>query len=596
MPRIGASWKHLYRGFHSQNGFDSGAMMAGNFRFENKGIGNLLREGGLSVPPNQRSYAWEEAHVRNYLEDLNEAITNGQSDYFLGTVVLVQDDSGSSPPSIADGQQRIATTSILIARIRDALLELGREQSARSIDAEFLRSIDRETELPINRLALNLEDNEFFSKFILACAYDQDFHTNRQLMPLRSSNQRLVDASEMIEEFLRNLISQFPVSSRTEHLLRWVTYIQKHAGVVVVYVSDEIGAYRMFETLNDRGLKASQADILKNYFYSRANNRLQEAMRAWNSVATAVEVLGGDENERLITYLRHLWVTTEGPTKERELAAAIRSTVTSPNRALTFLNEANSKVQDYVALSNAQHEKWGNYPASVRKNVEVLAEHLQVEQIRPLLFAVATKFSTVEAEKAFRLFVSWSVRFLIVGGRGGLLDTQYSLRAQDIGTGKITKATELRAAMSKYVPTDTEFQAVFATARVSRTHLARYYLRAIEKQRAKDPQPEYVPNEEVTEINLEHIVPLTPSPGWDMDSETAKSVQKLLGNMVLIRAGQNSDMGNKTFAEKKAVIAQSAYATTNEVAAYEKWTVSEIKDRQMKLAASAVETWPLTFN
>jgi hypothetical protein len=567
--------------------------MAGNFKFDSKGIGNLLREGRLEVPPNQRSYAWEETHVRNFLEDLNEAISSGQSDYFLGTVVLVQDSQAT--PSIADGQQRIATTSILLARIRDALVRLGREQSARSVDADFLRSIDRDTELPVTRLSLNLEDNEFYASCTLACPYDPDYATAQKVPAVRSSNLRLKDASEKIAEFLADMISQLPETSRSEHLLRWVDFIQKQAGIVAVTVTDEIGAYRMFETLNDRGLKASQADILKNYFYSRSGKRLAEALSAWNSVAGAVEVLGGDENEKLVTYIRHLWITTDGPTKERELAASIRTKVTSQSRALTFMNESSTKVQDYVALSNSQHEKWLGYKTSVKQNVEILSDQLQVEQIRPLLFAVATKFTPEEAEKAFKLFVSWSVRFLINGGRGGLLDTQYSLRAQDVGTGKITKATELREVMSRYVPSDTEFEAVFATARVSRSHLARYYLRAIEKHRANDPQPEYVPNDDVSDINLEHVLPLTPTADWGVDLEAAKAAQKLLGNMVLLRAGQNKDLGNKPFEEKRSVLALSGYLTTKEVGAFEQWTGAEIKERQAGLAKSAVATWPLTF-
>ena len=98
---------------------------------------------------------------------------------------------------------------------------------------------------------------------------------------------------------------------------------------------------------------------------------------------------------------------------------------------------------------------------------------------------MARHFSPEEAEKAFRLFVSWSVRFLIYGGRGGMLDQQYSLRAQDVGTKKLTKARDLRNAMEKYVPTDKEFQEAFSTARVSRPHSARYYLRALEKSLKK---------------------------------------------------------------------------------------------------------------
>jgi uncharacterized protein with ParB-like and HNH nuclease domain len=98
---------------------------ASAFQFENPGIGKLLRQGRLEVPPNQRSYAWREIHVRNLLQDLNEAVT-GQSidEYFLGTIVLIQKPGEGL--SIVDGQQRLATMSILLSRVRDHLDSINR--------------------------------------------------------------------------------------------------------------------------------------------------------------------------------------------------------------------------------------------------------------------------------------------------------------------------------------------------------------------------------------------------------------------------------------------------------------------------------------
>lgn len=567
--------------------------MPSRFGFDDVGIADLLRTGTLMTPANQRSYAWRERQVKNFLEDIGYAMDRGEKDYFLGTIVLIQKERET--PAIADGQQRIATTSIALARIRDLFLTLGRERSARSLDGDFLRTVDRRSEAMIARLQLNLDDNEYFQRVTLAAPYDPEYEVAITAQPTRTSNKRLREASDQCLAFFREGMNRVPTDSRADYLLRWSEFLQHNVTVVVVRVPDEVGAYRMFETLNDRGLKASQADILKNYLFSRAGNRLSEAVTLWSIIASEAERLGNDENAALLTYIRHLWITKHGPTKEAELAAKIRDEVTSERGTVEFLTDAAAGISDYIAVSASQDAKWTDYPANTRQHIDTLSRHLQVEQIKPLLFAVARSFDPIEAEKAFRLFVSWSVRFLIVGGRGGLLDAQYANRAHEVGTRRFTRARDVREAMRAYVPSDSAFQQAFATARVSRTYLARYYLRAIEKTRAANPQPEYVPNDEVTQVNLEHVLPLNPSADWEISAEQARAVQTRLGNMALLSAGTNRDLGNRPFAEKKASYEASAYVTTSEIAGYDHWNLEAIDARQARFAEFAITTWPLTF-
>ena len=163
-------------------------------------------------------------------------------------------------------------------------------------------------------------------------------------------------------------------------------------------------------------------------------------------------------------------------------------------------------------------------------------------------------------------------------------------------TRRITKARELREAMAKYVPTDAAFEEAFSTARVSRPRLARYYLRALEKTLSDDPQPEYVANEEVTDITLEHVLPLSITEDWGVDYDEARAAQRMLGNMTLVRAVQNRDLGRKVFSDKRNVYADSGYRLTAELSSYERWGLVQIRERQTRLAKIAVKTWPLTFS
>lgn len=569
-------------------------MAANKFKFDSMGIGRLLREGRLAVPPNQRAYAWEERHVRALFEDLNGAIAKDGDEYFLGAVVLVSSSSGG-PPSIADGQQRLATSTILLCRIRDKLIELGRAGSASSVDSEFIRTIDRDTEERLSRLTLNLEDNEFFARAILPTL--AELSTNPAPPASRPSNRRLQKASGMATEFVADLLKTLPDASRIDHLLRWVTFLEQSAEVIVVTAQDESGAFRIFETLNDRGLRAGQADLLKNFFLSRAEaKRLNEAHGFWNTMTATLESLGEDDADLSVLFVRHLWVTTHGPTKERELIDKVKQETTSSAKVMQFLSDAAASSKDYIALWSGSNAKWEAYPPSIRDHVDTIAKHLQVEQIRPLLFAVARRFEPIEAAKAFKLFVSWSVRFLVYGGRGGLLDTQYSLRAREVGLGEITKARELRDAMAKYVPNDVEFEGAFASARVSRPHLARYYLRALERANRGEKNPEFVENEEPSQVNLEHVLPLTPGANWTVDDDKARALQNYLGNMALMKSDENVLAANAAFEEKSALYAKSQYELTKQIVSYPTWDEEQIKDRQATLAKLALKTWPLTFD
>jgi uncharacterized protein with ParB-like and HNH nuclease domain len=88
-----------------------------NISIELAGIGKALINKRLAVPIYQRSYAWEDKHVLDLFSDISEAISKNETEYFVGSIVTTKNET--QRPEVVDGQQRLATTTILIAAIRD---------------------------------------------------------------------------------------------------------------------------------------------------------------------------------------------------------------------------------------------------------------------------------------------------------------------------------------------------------------------------------------------------------------------------------------------------------------------------------------------
>jgi hypothetical protein len=551
--------------------------------FEHKGIGAILAQNRLRVPLNQREYAWEDEHVQELFSDFAGAIENDHPTYFLGTVVLT---SGGDEPEVSDGQQRLATATILLAAIRDYLKGIKDYARATSIEHEFLKTTDFETTDTVPRLRLNVDDNEFFKRYIV--------EGDHSINPGMESHKRLKTASDLAAKHVGVILEPHQKqTAKTATLQRWVKFIREGAEVVVLRVPDHLNAFVMFETLNDRGLKASQADLIKNHLLRLCGDHIAEAQQKWAKMKAVLESIG--HGDITVNYLHHLLITKQGPTKEREVLDKVRSAAgESRSKALQFLEEAAESADDYAALFNPAATKWNTYGTTTRKHLATINRDLRVEQIRPLMFAVARHFGVNEAKKAFRLFVYWSVRFLIVGGRGGLLDRNYSLRAQEV-TRQIVKNSAQLTANLDIIPSDALFETAFAEARVSQDFIARYLLRALEMKTKGDSEPENIPNDEENIINVEHVLPEHPGDNWPhIDPEAASALYKRLGNMVLMQASKNCLIGNSAFSEKKKIIKDSAFILTAEIAKESKWEAKQIKERQARLAKLAVETWPVS--
>ena len=550
------------------------------------GIGHLLQDSKLQVPTYQRSYAWTDKNVTQLFKDLGTAIAEGESEYFLGSIVLIGETTDR--PSVVDGQQRLATITILLSAIRDYFQAKGDGGRASKIENDYLLETDLRTQEQTPKLKLNESDHDFFYKRILTSIGSP----LRKEKPTKESHDRIAKAADFANEHVHAVATA--TSDPTSRLIDWLEYMSKQARVIRIQVPDDANAYRIFETLNDRGLKLALSDLLKNYLFHKADDRIAEAQKGWIAMASILEA--AEDEELIVDFIRHLWSSEHGLTREKVLYDKIKERITSKQAAIDLTNKLASTARTYAAIINTDHELWAKYGSDTRAYMATL-NLMGMTQIRPLLLAILETFTPVEIKKSMRLFVSWAVRFLVVGGvGGGTLESHYSDRAREITTGKIKKATELVKAMKSVVAADGEFQAKFATVTVSKVGLARYYLRVLERQASGEPEPELVPNPNEEEINLEHILPQTWTKEWKhFDAESARSYVKRIGNLALMRKSGNDDVGNQKFADKAKVYRKSELELTRNIVTYANnghWQKESIEHRQQKLAELAVKAWP----
>lgn len=549
--------------------------------FAQLGLASILKQNQLAVPPNQREYSWTVKEVRTLFQDFAKAISEGGGSYFLGTIVTIPRTGGAL--EVVDGQQRLATTAIMLSAIRDYLRSRD-AMIAESIDSEFLTVIDRVSRDRVPRLRLNLDDNDYFRARLTG--------TQTTPTPTKPSHVLIDAAFTEAREQVTRIVAGFDERDHGDTLNRWIDFMESRALAVLLRVPNDADAYRMFETLNDRGLRTSQSDLVKNYLFGRSGERIGEVQQKWASMRGALETI--EEDDITITFLRHSLTVIHGFVRETQVYDTVQNIAKAPQPVVTFAGQLEALANAYVAIHNTEHEKWNKYSDATRKAIEVL-NLFDIKPLRPLMLALAQKLADKEAEKAFRFCVSLSVRLMIASStRTGTVEEGLAAVAHDIFIGKITTAVDLKNHLKALTPADGTFVQAFENATVSNRKLARYYLRSMELAAQNDAEPWHIPNDDRGTINLEHVLPEKPEGNWpQFADDQVRLYFKRIGNLCLMRVSDNSAAKSADFETKKPIFARSPYVLTKRIADAADWTTTEIVERQKTLARIAVKTWPV---
>jgi len=227
------------------------------------------------VPKFQREYMWRRDQVDYLFNDLNE----NDKGYFLGTIICVNrgtDTLGITPLELIDGQQRLATISLLYAAIYSRLAEENRNDEDFIAEKNNLKyrliqkGRDNEPKIELSYQNSNFADYKAILNE-LGLYSEPDF-----TKPPNLGNRRIY----RIYQYFRDKLSEL---SYEEICL--ILEKSNSALVVKIEVESHADAFTLFESLNNRGIPLSAIDLIKNRLLSEIDKKklgsVDEAFTKW---------------------------------------------------------------------------------------------------------------------------------------------------------------------------------------------------------------------------------------------------------------------------------------------------------------------------
>lgn len=543
--------------------------MAETTKFGHDQLGHILADHLLEVPRFQRSYSWDSGNVDEFLADL-EGARKKDVDYFMGTVVFARPNTEGARRQIVDGQQRLATTALLLVAIRDLLRTYGRERQAEELEKRYLRGYVISIDDTVERLILSPDDLP-------------DYHLLLDGKPEEiggSSRVRLGYGSCV--DYLERLA---PSDKQADRLIELAGQLENRVQVLVAEASDLPEAYVIFETLNDRGADLTTADLLKNYLFSSARDYFHFVESRWAQLEADF-----DRPEDLVKFIRYDHASRHGSVSGRHLYRAIQSDVGGRAGAAKKYVESLLKAQEvYLAIRDPEHSYWADINVEVHDALYAY-RRFGFEASIPVILAAFAKWTKADAARLLIKIANWSVRAQFAGRLGGgVADETFGEAARAIASGEAKNQPAVRALMARLISSDVEFVSDFVTYGDVSTSRAKYLLAMLEKaDDAKHQRPEKAVEWYSRSITIEHVLPLARATSTDAE---AAAVNKL-GNLALLEKRLNRAAGSKPFSDKRAAYRDSTFELTRRLAAKRTWKPKSVANRTKDLAELACLAWP----
>ncbi|MGV9558841.1 GmrSD restriction endonuclease domain-containing protein [Streptomyces sp. NPDC003522] len=546
----------------------------------------------FQVPLYQRTYSWTEKHLKQLWSDiLEQAEMLGSeekaSTHFLGSVVLApspRNDATFPRWLVVDGQQRLTTLSLALAAIRDHVADT-KPNEAQRIDEQYLINKWNSGNDYLRLLPTQADRSQFTAR-IRSSLTDED----------TSSGVATAYA------FFRKKLVEADDPAAPQDVFRIEQAITSRLTLVAVTAERGDNVHRIFESLNNTGLKLSQADLLRNYLFMRLHTRGEHVYETyWLPLQGS---LSNDELEQLMW----LQLVLDGDDRVRR-----QDLYTAQQKRFEDLWTGEAAIEEYVRelhrrgahfrrLLHPEEEPDPAVRAALRR-----LDAWQAAVTYPALMLLLDRrergeLDSSETARALAHIESFLVRRMICRVPTNNLNRIFqAVPGQLPRDVPVTEGLHrLLSSENRFWPDDAELRDKIRTAPFYQ--YGRWQQRKLVLQRLEESYEHPEPVDfTAAQLTIEHVMPQSPGDEWlrvlseeVADDETTEELharfQHTLGNLTLTAV--NAELSNHPFERKQDLLGGSHLEMNRRIAATEGWGVREILARADELADRAIALWP----
>ena len=229
------------------------------------------------VPVYQRPYSWDKEQVEILLNDIAEAYASEDKEegYYTGNIIVYDvDDKVNgiiSKYDIIDGQQRITTFSLILLSVYYLALISGvleTDMTINRVKGALWKILNRSYRKDLPVVTLNSIERKCFGDL-----FNKGFDDAKELEAFcRQYKTTSIFEDRVLKNFLyiTERLKDTVVAQDSSSILDYADYLLQYVHFIVIEANCKRNkVFSMFESINSKGKKLEDIDLIKTYIFSK---------------------------------------------------------------------------------------------------------------------------------------------------------------------------------------------------------------------------------------------------------------------------------------------------------------------------------------